>query len=93
MEMEKLSRTDDKYLELFQKEHQLIKKEKLLQIQLKLHEDEERQFLSLFQLALRQSQEKEKMRVERTKYWSVIGSVLGALLGIIGNFFNYFGSQ
>jgi hypothetical protein len=84
VEMEKFSRSDDKYLELFQKEHQLIKKEKVIQHQLQQHEDEERELFSSFQLALRESQEKEKMRIERTKYWSVIGSILGALMGILG---------
>lgn len=84
LEMEKFPRSDDRYLELFQKEHNLIKEEKLVQHQLKQHENQERQLFASFQLALRQSQEKEKMRVERTKYWSLIGSIVGTLLGIIG---------
>ncbi|CAF3368917.1 unnamed protein product [Rotaria sp. Silwood1] len=84
LEMEKLSRSDDAYLELFKNEHDLVKKEKFSQIELKKQDDTERQLFSSLQLALRESQEKEKMRIERTKYWSIIGSVVGALAGIVG---------
>lgn len=82
--MEKLSRTDDAYLEFFKNEHDLAKKEKLAQMELKKQDDVERQLFASLQIALRESQEKEKMRVERTKYWSIIGSVVGALAGMIG---------
>jgi polysaccharide pyruvyl transferase WcaK-like protein len=85
-EMEKLSRSDDAYLEFFKTEHDLVKKEKVAQLELKKHDEIERELFSSLQLALRESQEKEKMRVERTKYWSIIGSVIGALAGMIGNF-------
>lgn len=85
--MEKLSRSDDAYLELFKSEHDLVKKEKAAQSDLKKQDDIERQLFSSLQLALRESQEKEKMRIERTKYWSIIGSVVGALAGIIGKFY------
>ncbi|CAF5198933.1 unnamed protein product, partial [Rotaria magnacalcarata] len=82
--MEKLSRSDDAYLEFFKNEHDLFKKEKSAQLDLKKQDDIERQLFSSLQLALRESQEKEKMRIERTKYWSIIGSVVGALAGIVG---------
>ena len=83
-EMEKLSRSDDAYFELFKTEHELVKKEKSTQLELKKQDEVERRLFSSLQLALRESQEKEKMRVERTKYWSIIGSVVGALAGMIG---------
>jgi len=90
--MEKLSRSDDAYFNLFKNEHDLVKKEKLAQLELKKQEEIERQLFSSLQLALRESQEKEKMRIEKTKYWSIIGSVVGALAGMIGkyDFFVYF---
>ena len=88
--MEKLSRSDDAYLELFKKEHDFVKREKLAQLELKKQDDFERQLFSSLQLALRESQEKEKMRVERTKYWSIIGSIVGALAGIIGKYISIF---
>ncbi|CAF1017601.1 unnamed protein product [Adineta ricciae] len=83
-DMEKLSRSDDAYFELFKTEHELVKKEKSTQLELKKQDEIERRLFSSLQLALRESQEKEKMRVERTKYWSIIGSVVGALAGMIG---------
>ncbi|UJR16145.1 hypothetical protein I4U23_003056 [Adineta vaga] len=83
-DMEKLSRSDDAYFELFKSEHDLVKKEKSTQLELQRQDEIERRFFSSLQLALRESQEKEKMRVERTKYWSIIGSVVGALTGMIG---------
>lgn len=82
--MEKISRSDDAYLELFKNEHDLVKKEKTAQLELKNQDDIERELFSSLQIALRESQEKEKMRIERTKYWSIIGSIIGALAGIIG---------
>lgn len=85
--MGKLSRSDDGYFELFKQEHDLVKKEKLAQLELKKQDDIERQLFSSLQLTLRESQEKEKMRIERTKYWSIIGSVVGALAGMIGKYF------
>lgn len=85
--MEKLSRSDDAYLELFKNEHELVKKEKTAQLNLKTQDETERKLFSSLQIALRESQEKEKMRIERTKYWSIIGSIIGALAGIIGKFY------
>ena len=91
--MEKLSRSDDAYLELFKKEHDFVKREKLSQLELKKQDDVERQLFLSLQLALRESQEKEKMRVERTKYWSIIGSIVGALTGVIGKYSGFFYSN
>lgn len=85
--MEKLSRSDDAYLELFKNEHELVKKEKTAQLNLKTQDETERKLFLSLQIALRESQEKEKMRIERTKYWSIIGSIIGALAGIIGKFY------
>lgn len=39
----------------------------------------------MFSAAVRESHEKERTRAERTKNWSIIGSVLGALIGVIGS--------
>ena len=43
-----------------------------------------------FQLsnAVRNSHEKERAQAEKTKYWSVLGSVIGACIGIIGTTIN-----
>ncbi|CAF0966819.1 unnamed protein product [Didymodactylos carnosus] len=84
LNMEKLPRSDDRYLQLFTEEHDGVKIEKRLLDKLLSAEQNERQLFSIMQLSLRDNQEKERLRTERTKYWSVIGSVIGALCGIIG---------
>lgn len=48
-------------------------------------EGSEREKFALFSAGVRESHEKERTRAERTKNWSVIGSVLGALIGVMGS--------
>lgn len=48
-------------------------------------EGSEREKFALFSAAVRESHEKERTRAERTKNWSIIGSVLGALIGVMGS--------
>lgn len=58
------------------------------QIQANDAETAERGAFSILSTAVRDSHEKERARAERTKYWSVIGSVVGAIIGIIGTSLN-----
>lgn len=51
-------------------------------------ETKEHETFSLLSAAVRESHEKERGRAERTKYWSVIGSVIGAVIGILGTSIN-----
>lgn len=48
-------------------------------------EGSEREAFSLFSAAVRESHEKERTRAEKTKNWSIIGSVLGAVIGVLGS--------
>jgi len=48
----------------------------------------ERESFAALSNAFRFSHEKERAQNEKTKYWSVIGSVTGAILGIIGTTIN-----
>ena len=45
-------------------------------------ENAERIAFNNFSSAIRSSHEKERSRVERTKYWSIIASVSGTILGM-----------
>ena len=47
-------------------------------------EQEERERFTLLSTALRDSHSKESAQAERTKYWSLGGSLIGACLGVIG---------
>lgn len=51
-------------------------------------EKDERDYFSALSLAVRESHEEERTQAERTKYWSVIGSVCGAIIGIFGTTLN-----
>lgn len=48
-------------------------------------EEGEREKFALFSAGVRESHEKERARAERTKNWSIIGSVLGAIIGVMGS--------
>ncbi|XP_021112408.1 coiled-coil domain-containing protein 51 isoform X2 [Heterocephalus glaber] len=83
--LDRVSREDNQYLELATLEHRMLQEEKRLRIAYVGAEDSEREKFSLFSAAVRESHEKERARAERTKNWSLIGSVLGALIGVAGS--------
>lgn len=83
--LDRVSREDNQYLELATLEHRMLQEEKRLRIAYIRAEDSEREKFSLFSAAVRESHEKERARAERTKNWSLIGSVLGAVIGVAGS--------
>lgn len=83
--LDRVSREDNQYLELATLEHRMLQEEKRLRVAYEHAEDSEREKFSLFSAAVRESHEKERARAERTKNWSLIGSVLGALIGVAGS--------
>ncbi|XP_012667358.1 coiled-coil domain-containing protein 51 [Otolemur garnettii] len=83
--LDRVSREDNQYLELATLEHRMLQEEKRLRMAYLRAEDSEREKFSLFSAAVRESHEKERARAERTKNWSLIGSVLGALIGVAGS--------
>jgi len=87
-ELERTYRGDDKYLDLVTQEHQVLKEEKALVEQLANRERIEREAFSKLSRAVRDSHESERSQAEKTKYWSVLGSVIGTCLGILGTTIN-----
>ncbi|XP_030275744.1 mitochondrial potassium channel [Sparus aurata] len=83
--LDRVSREDAHYLELATQEHKLLQEERRLRTAYENAEGSEREKFALFSAGVRESHEKERTRAERTKNWSVIGSVLGALIGVMGS--------
>lgn len=69
-------------------EHQVLKEERQLTEELSRLEREEREAFSRLSRAVRDSHESERAQAEKTKYWAVIGSVIGTCLGILGTTIN-----
>nr|XP_025948923.1 coiled-coil domain-containing protein 51 [Dromaius novaehollandiae] len=83
--LDRVSRDDIQYLELATLEHKLLQEEKRYRAAYLNAEESEREKFSLFSAAVRESHEKERTRAEKTKNWSIIGSVLGAIIGVLGS--------
>lgn len=83
--LDRVSRDDVQYLELATLEHKLLQEEKRQRTTFLTAEGAEREAFSLFSAAVRESHEKERTRAEKTKNWSIIGSVLGAIIGVLGS--------
>merc|ERR1719481_290318 len=88
LELEKTHRGEDRYLVLVTQEHQVLKDEKQNQEEFKQFEKTERECFSALSNAVRDSHEKERAQAEKTKYWSVLGSILGTCIGIFGTTIN-----
>ncbi|XP_054694453.1 mitochondrial potassium channel isoform X1 [Grus americana] len=83
--LDRVSRDDTQYLELATLEHRLLQEEKRYRAAYLNAEESEREKFTLFSAAVRESHEKERTRAEKTKNWSIIGSVLGAIIGVLGS--------
>ncbi|XP_069822961.1 mitochondrial potassium channel [Dendropsophus ebraccatus] len=83
--LDRVSRDDIQYLELATLEHKLLQEEKRLRTSYVNAEESEREKFALFSASVRESHDKERTRAERTKNWSIIGSVLGAIIGVMGS--------
>ena len=88
MEVEKAARGTDEYVNWVTKENEIIREEKAIVEQLTACEANEKQYFGDLSSALRASHEKERARAERTKYWGVIGSVIGATIAFVGTTIN-----
>merc|ERR1711892_713141 len=85
MELGKMLRGEDKYLVLTMQEHQLLKEEQHRISEQRQAETREKESMALLSNNLRESQEKERAHAERTKYWTLIGLMVGLLAGILGS--------
>lgn len=84
VELDKTSRGEDRYLNLLTQEHAIIKRERQLVDDFRRLERSERDCFTLLSNRLRDSHEKERERAEKTKYGSIIGSIICGSIGIVG---------
>ena len=79
--LDRIPRDDERYLALATEEHRILVEERRIKSEYEHLEALERDQFALLSGAVRDSHERERARAERTKHWSVIGSVGGAALG------------
>ena len=79
--LDRIPREDERYLQLATEEHKALIAERKAKTDLETLEALERDQFSALSAAVRGAHEKERSRAERTKYWSIIGSACGAVLG------------
>lgn len=77
-----------RYLHLITQEHAILKEERKLNADFALMEREERDSFTMLSSCVKESHEKERAQAERTKYWSIIGSIIGTIIGIAGSSIN-----
>lgn len=79
--LDRIPREDERYLQLATEEHKTLIAERKAKVDLETLETAERDQFSALSGAVRAAHEKERSRAERTKYWSIIASAFGAVLG------------
>ncbi|KAF6211236.1 hypothetical protein GE061_014352 [Apolygus lucorum] len=87
-ELNNTSRGEERYLQLVTEEHKILKEQRRINSEFSICERDERDSFSMLSSRLKESHEKERAQAERTKYWSVIGSVVGTILGVAGSSIN-----
>lgn len=87
-EMQNTMKGDDKYLILCTEEHKLIVQERALRALFADAEREERELFATMSAAVKLGHERERAHAERNKYWYIIASIFGTVLGIAGSTIN-----
>ncbi|CEF65534.1 Hypothetical protein SRAE_2000021300 [Strongyloides ratti] len=85
IEMEKTPRGHDAYLKLITEEHSLLKLETPLQKQFNIAVDIEKSTFEELSRRVRHSHEKERERVEKTRFFSLFCTCIGTGVGIFGS--------
>eukprot|EP00794_Sanderia_malayensis_P017364 gene17364-19101_t len=83
--LDRCPREDANYLSLVSKEHSILIEEQKLRKDCEKNEQSERELFTQYSNAVRLSHEKERERAQKTKYWSIIGSISGTIMGFFGS--------
>ncbi|XP_068621956.1 intraflagellar transport protein 81-like [Battus philenor] len=87
-ELQNTMKGDDKYLHLCTEEHKLIIQERALRTLFSDAEREERELFATMSAAVKLGHERERAHAERNKYWYIVASIFGTVLGIAGSTIN-----
>ncbi|CAK1593056.1 unnamed protein product [Parnassius mnemosyne] len=87
-EMQNTMKGDEKYLQLCTEEHKLIIQERALRTMFSDAEREERELFASMSGAVKLGHERERAHAERNKYWYIVASIFGTVLGIAGSTIN-----
>lgn len=87
-EMQNTMKGDEKYLQLCTEEHKLIIQERALRTLFGDAEREERELFATMSAAVKLGHERERAHAERNKYWYIVASIFGTVLGIAGSTIN-----
>ncbi|XP_012565067.1 mitochondrial potassium channel [Hydra vulgaris] len=79
--LDRCDRHDERYLLLVADEHKILLSSRQLLRDFNAAEQQERQMFRLYSGAVRLSHERERLNGQRTKYWSIIASIGGTILG------------
>lgn len=90
VELQKATRGEHRYVELIKEEFDVIAREREKNQIFQIVDQEERELFSHLTSAVKTSHEKERTQANNVKYWSIIGSCVGALLGIVATSINYY---
>ncbi|XP_052863216.1 mitochondrial potassium channel-like [Anopheles cruzii] len=90
IELQKSTRGEHRYVELIREEFDVLTREKEKTQIFQIIDQEERELFSHLTAAVKTSHEKERMQANNVKYWSIIASGVGALLGIVATSINYY---
>ncbi|XP_055541596.1 mitochondrial potassium channel-like [Wyeomyia smithii] len=90
IDLHKAVRGEHRYVELIKEEFDVIAREKEKNQIFQIVDQEERELFTHLTSAVKTSHEKERTQANNVKYWSIIGSCVGALLGIIATSINYY---
>ena len=83
--LDRTPRDDAKFLEYATEEHLMIQTERKIEEEHDAIEDIERSTFARLSAAVRESHEKQRSQEERTKYWGIIGSIAGTIIGLLGS--------
>ncbi|XP_033105580.1 mitochondrial potassium channel-like [Anneissia japonica] len=82
--LDRTPRDDPRFLEIATEEHQLLQVEKQIKDWWIQVDNKEREALDAFSAAFRETKEKQQTQEDRVKYWSLMFSLIGTCIGVIG---------